>query len=323
MIQTKDIDNFLTNLRVDDFIPGEAQDRVHYFADYFELVALFSKDFLTSGEMLDRLKDAGFWVQKKRDSDQAEANDEQENFVKSIFKILEERAYLYDEDYAFTCQGGYFRLKDDLSLRNRLYLQLLISSNLDVFKQFTGDITQEFEQLSVIALKNYLPSHAIVKPLGKQSAFHGYARDKVKQLAKEMKVEVDEEFIETTSPKGTQDLGGDLAAWVPFPDDVGNYISVFGQCACGKNWPHKLSETKQYNRFLRMYLNKISHALFIPYSLIDYQKSKFFEHHCFGENILVFERKRILSLITDESVVTSLETQKIVEECIVFEEGIV
>ena len=200
---------------------------------------------------------------------------------------------------------------------------MVISSNFNVFKQFTGDITQEFEQLSVIVLKNYLLSHAIVKPLGKQSAFHGYARGKVKQLTKEMKVEVDEEYIETTSPKGTQYLGGDLAVWGLFPDDVGNYISVFGQCACRKNWPHKLSETKQYNRFLRMYLNKISYALFIPYSLVDYQKSKFFEHHCFGENILVFERKRILSLITDESVVTSLETQKIVKECIVFEERIV
>lgn len=64
MIQTKDIVNFLTNLRVDNFIPGEAQDRVHYFADYFELVALFSKDFLISGEMLDRLKDAGFGFKK-------------------------------------------------------------------------------------------------------------------------------------------------------------------------------------------------------------------------------------------------------------------
>lgn len=323
MIQTKDVDRFLTNLKVDDFIPEEARNQVHYFADYFELVALFSKDFLTSGEMLDRLKDAGFWVQKKRDADQAEANDEQENFVKSIFKILEERSYLYGEDYAFIYQERYFKLKENLSLRNRLYLQLLISSNLDVFKRFTGDITEEFEQLSVIVLKNYLPSHAIVKPLGKQSAFKGYARDKVRQLAEEMKVEVDEEFIATTSPKGTQDLGGDLAGWIPFSDNVGNYISVFGQCACGKNWSHKLSETKQYNRFLRMYLNKISHALFIPYSLIDYQKSRFFEHHCFGENILVFERKRILSLITDERILSDLETQKIVEKCIAFEEGIV
>lgn len=98
-----------------------------------------------------------------------------------------------------------------------------------------------------------------------------------------MKVEVDEEYIETTSPKGTQYLGGDLAVWGLFPDDVGNYISVFGQCACRKNWPHKLSETKQYNRFLRMYLNKISYALFIPYSLVDYQKSKFL-------NIIVLEK---------------------------------
>lgn len=160
---------------------------------------------------------------------------------------------------------------------------MVISSNLNVFKQFTGDITQEFEQLSVIVLKNYLLSHAIVKPLGKQSSFHGYARAKVKQLTKEMKVEVDEEYIETTSPKGTQYLGGDLAVWGLFPDDVGNYISVFGQCACRKNWPHKLSETKQYNRFLRMYLNKISYALFIPYSLVDYQKSKFL-------NIIVLEK---------------------------------
>lgn len=323
MIQIKDIDSFLAKLKVDDFIPEEAKNRVHYFADYFELVALFSKDILTSGEMLDRLKDAGVWMQQKNDSDQAEANDEQEIFVNSIFKILEDRSFLYGNDYAFIYSERRFRLKDSLSGRNKLYLQLLISSNLDVFNKFAGDITQEFEQLSAIALENYLPVHAVVKPLGKKSVFHGYARDKVKQLAKEMNVEVDEEFIATTSPKGTQDLGGDLAGWIPFSDDVGNYISVFGQCACGKNWSHKLSETKQYNRFLRLYLNKISHALFIPYSLIDYQKSKFYEHHCFGENILVFERKRILSLITDDSIISSLETQKIVDECIVFQEDIV
>lgn len=32
-----------------------------------------------------------------------------------------------------------------------------------------------------------------------------------------------------------------------------------------------------------MYLNKISYALFIPYSLVDYQKSKFL-------NIIVLEK---------------------------------
>ena len=42
-----------------------------------------------------------------------------------------------------------------------------------------------------------------------------------------MKVEVDEEYIETTSPKGTQYLGGDLAVWGLFPDDVRKFIFQF------------------------------------------------------------------------------------------------
>ena len=34
----------------------------------------------------------------------------------------------------------------------------------------------------------------------------------------------------------------DLVAWVPFGDERRNQVSVFGQCAAGKNWHSKLNE---------------------------------------------------------------------------------
>ncbi|MDR2064929.1 MAG: hypothetical protein LBP85_04385 [Prevotellaceae bacterium] len=130
-----------------------------------------------------------------------------------------------------------------------------------------------------------------------------------------MNLTADENYLQIVSSNGTQDLRLDIVGWLPFGDNIGNHISVFGQCACGKEWNKKISDTRRYNLFINHYLSPIIHSVFIPYSLINYNYSTFYEHHelC---GILLFERKRILSFINNENIYDMLNSKEIVERCI-------
>jgi hypothetical protein len=138
-----------------------------------------------------------------------------------------------------------------------------------------------------------------------------------------MNLTVNEKYLNSVSSRGTQDLGLDIVAWLLLADKIGNYISVFAQCACGKEWNKKLHETRRFKNFLNLYLSEITHSMFIPYSLINYNDSAFFEHHEFGEAILLFDRKRILSLMKDTYIHNNPALNDLVEKCIASEEDIV
>lgn len=318
------LDDFFLSftLRLSEKYPTDS--KIYLYADYFELVSLFNKDsIITPAEMLDRLTDEGILKQTENSEDQAEQNDKEEAFVREVFMLLTQRAISFNNDYPFKIQNENLTLKDNLSNKQKLYIFLLLSSNLNLFKPFQSDLTSEFELVSKEALKNYLPNFAQVKNFGKNTEFQGYAHEKIRLLASEMNINVDEEYLSTIASMGTQDLGLDVVGWMPLLDKIGNYISIFGQCACGKDWNKKLNETRRYNKFLKIYLSEITHSLFIPYSLINYNNSNFFEHHEFGEPILLFERKRILSLINDGNVINTLLSKDLIEQCVTFEEDIV
>ena len=318
------LDDFFNNfvLRLSEKYPKDS--KIYLYADYFELVSLFNKDTIISvSEMLDRLKDEGILKQEKIIENQAETNDNNEVFVREIFNLLAQRHISFGNDYPFVCVDESLCLLNNLNDKQKIYIFLLLASNLNLFGDFQSDLTNEFELLSQEALKNYLPDYAIIKNFSKNTEFSGYICDKIKQLAKIMNLHTNEKYLKTISAKGSQDLGLDIVGWLPFDDNIGNYISVFGQCACGKEWNKKLNETRRYNNFLNSYLSEITHSLFIPYSLINYNDSSFYEHHEFGESVLLFERKRILTLINDYSFHNTLNTKELIEKCIAFEENIV
>ena len=318
------LDNFFNNfvLRLSEKYPRDS--KIYLYADYFELVSLFNKDTIISvSEMLDRLKDEGIFKQEKIIENQAETNDDNEVFVRGVFNLLEQRYISFGSDYPFVCVNESLCLLNNLSNKQKIYIFLLLASNLNLFGDFQSDLTTEFELLSQEALKNYLPDYATIKSFGKNTELSGYICDKIRQLAQIMNLRTNEEYLKTISSKGTQDLGLDIVGWLPFNDNIGNYISVFGQCACGKEWNKKLNETRRYNNFLNSYLSKFIHSLFIPYSLINYNDSNFYEHHEFGESVLLFERKRILTLIANCDFYNTLNTSELIEKCITFEESIV
>lgn len=303
-----------------------AKNLIYLYADYVELVSLFSnQNYVSSSDILDRFNDEDIIRQKIADSDQSEANDEDERFVASIYRLIIERSHLFGTDYPFNIEGiDKIKLKDngDLSMRNRIYIYLLLSSSLNIFSIFQPVLTSEFESLCHQVLSNFLPTHAFVKSFGKNTSYTGTAVKKIKDLADHMKIRIDSDAFEEISEKGTQEKGLDLIGWIPFEDNVSNLIAILAQCACGKDWDKKLGETSRYNNYFKFHRLNPIHSMFIPYNLVSYNKVTFFRNDEIN-NRLIFERKRILNYITNTDFFETFQSKTLVDSCIEFEEDIV
>ncbi len=304
-----------------------AEHLTHIYADYVEIVSLFSnQNYVSTSDILDRFRDEGIITKKKKDDEQASENDKNEQWINTIFQIVNEREYLYTADYPFDILGNNkikLKSQDQLTDKNRLYIFLLLASSLNVFGLFESELTSEFELVCYHALAKYLPSHATVKSFGKNSEYTGSATEKIIKLASDLKVKVNDDFLNKISAKGNQERGLDIIGWISFSDDVANHFSLFCQCACGKEWYKKITETRRYERYYKFYCNKPSHAMFIPYSLINFQDSDFYQADELGTDTLLFERKRILNYIEDFTFFNALDSKKLVDDCIDFEEDVV
>lgn len=296
----------------------------HLYGDYIEVIALFSNhSFVTSSDILDRFKDEGIIRQVKDASRQAEKNDENEAWISGIFRTLEDRSFLYGDTYPFEYEAGRISLREELTVPQKLYLNLLLCSNLSIFHSFEPELTSEFEMICYYALCSYLPPNSIVKSFGKNSEYDGSAVEKILKLAEHLNIGINQEYIDELSARGNQERGLDVIAWIPFGDLVPNFISVFAQCACGKEWYKKLTETRRYENYYKFYHQLPIHAFFMPYSLINYQSSKYYQADELTVKTLIFERKRIISLLSDFDFFQELASKVLVDKCIEYEEDIV
>ena len=144
--------------------PDYTENKKNLYADFIELISLFSNTDGTSfGDVLDR-----FFGTK--DYNSAKQRDADEAWLIEIFTILEQRTRLYSDDYPFTLdENEVLMIKPNLNWRNKLYLGMLISSKLNIFKGFKPDLTSEFETISYYVLKNFLSAKSIVKEFGKNT----------------------------------------------------------------------------------------------------------------------------------------------------------
>jgi hypothetical protein len=290
--------------------PDYTKSEINYYADFIELFALFEKeDGITFGDVQDRF----FGVKEYNNS---EAKDDDESFLNIVFEVIKERIYLYANEYPFEYQNNEtLALKQNLSVKNKLYLSLLISSKLDIFNPFQSDLTTDFEKISYAVLKEFLPVKAVVKEFGKNTQYQGNAISKIKQLANDLDLQVEEYELNQISERNTQERGLDIICWLPFADKCGNKVIFLCQCACGKEYESKQHDTRRFENYLRFYKTKPQHTLFIPYSLINVHERKFYHSDYIEQDYLVFERKRILEYHNDNSIDNS-ETFKIVNKII-------
>lgn len=291
--------------------PDYTENKKNLYADFIELISLFSNTDGTSfGDVLDR-----FFGTK--DYKNAKQRDKDEGWLVEIFAILEERAQLFSQDYPFTLdENEVLLIKTDLSWKNKMYLGMLISSKLNIFKGFKTDLTNEFETISYYVLKNFLSAKSIVKEFGKNSPYKGNAKAKIRELALDLGLKIEEDELEGISERNNQERGLDIIGWVPFGDCCMNQLVYLAQCACGKDTESKYHDTRRFENYLKFYKTNPQHIMFIPYSLINPSKNKFYSSDLIEKGFLIFERKRILGLFEEEETFLDLEMTKIVNGCI-------
>lgn len=292
--------------------PDYPKDETNLYADFVELLAVFSKgDGVAHGDVLDR------FFGEPDENNSSETNDENESFVDEIFSVIEERKFLYANLYPFDSGSEQtIRLKVDLTMPQKLYLFLLISSSLDFFKAFNSEITTDFEKVSFEAIKSFLPN-AIVKSFGKHSEYRGTAKEKIKKLADDIGLPTDDYEIGNIGERNNQERGLDIVSWLPFEDKCQNIVVFLCQCACGKQFESKQHDIRRYEHYYRFYRTKPQRTLFVPYSLINPKENKFYHSDYVEDDYLLFERLRIVNLTKKkEDILTLLKSTCLIERCI-------
>ena len=122
--------------------PDYPESELNYYADFIELIALFSKNNgVTASDVQDRFfgkKEYGnitfnnedsIFIYEKDDylssysENVAKSKDKDESLIKSIFEIIQERITLYENDYPFEYKNREIvLLKQNLTFNNKLDL---------------------------------------------------------------------------------------------------------------------------------------------------------------------------------------------------------
>ena len=299
----------------------------HVYADFVELNALFLKEEVTIADISDKLqdvKDSNILETEELDaieeelveiaSLEAERNDVIAERFYSIFDICKDRQSLYaNDEYPFIVIENQIKLKEDLSDKQKMYILLLLCSNLNCFNTIKHELTVDFELLSYYTLISYLPSKAIVKSFGKNSDYTGNAIDKIRILAEEIGININENKISCISPQNVQERGCDLVAWIPFTDKIPNMLVVLSQCACGKDWDTKQSDTEFFKGYFCFEKSPL-HFMFIPCAIAN-TGTKFHQHDRVLDH-LFFDRKRILEQFEEINFFAKLKSFSAVEKSI-------
>ncbi len=311
--------------------PNESKSKRPIYADYVELVCLFTNDFVSQADIIDRMQDSGedFSLSQPLDGEiglmKPVEDDRAEKFVNTIFEYLEERISIFGKSYPFEIdreKGITLVDRDLLTEQQKLYLYLLIASSLSSFKKLQKEITEEFETLSENVLRAFLPSQAVVLNFANNSSYTGNAKKKIKQLAEDLNVDCNDREIDQISDFNSKEEGLDIVAWIPFEDNNPNTIIILGQCACGKDWFGKQNETFRYVNYLTHYRQPFTHSLFMPYDLNN-ANGRFGFSKDITKNHMIFERRRLLYLANESVFENMNNSRQIVEKCIEYQEDIV
>jgi hypothetical protein len=266
---------------------------VHTLCDFVELLCLTSLDRIATR---DSIKD------HIHDSSDHEASD---NDLDDCFRQISWRIGAYEQDYPFALDlhGRSISAPEDLSARQTLYAFLLICANLPFLDRPYTPITDAFERLAVLALKNAWPGNGVVKAFGKnETDYTGSKANRINSLAKDIGG-VGLCTAESFRAGDSGDGGIDLAAWHGLLDEHErrNIYSALAQCACSRNdWSKKQSEISND----RLSANVIApthrwmQLMFIPQSFRD-NLGRWAVPGDVGQTVL-FDRLRIIRQLPRE-----------------------
>lgn len=296
----------------------------HLHADFVELKSVFwsKNEWLTLQDVIGHYKDSNEKTEEKKDStdevgsDKSDDNDKLLAKCIEIFQVNKDRSQYFNADYPFELDelNNYIKLKSDLTDKQLLYIKLLLASNLNNFPKLESILTTDFEKLSSEVLKQFFPN-SIVREFGKNSTFKGNTETKIKALSKELNLKTRDEEIKKLPATASQEKGLDLIAFIPFKDKITSMLILLAQCACGKHWPSKTNETSNYESYLDFYKLKPIHSMMIPYCISNELDNGFYQSESLTEK-LVFERRRMIELLSDLNFFNKLDSYQIAKKVV-------
>lgn len=152
------------------------------------------------------------------------------------------------------CAGSYpFILSDDLvtyvpAEASWAYRFCLLVSVLDLERKANKPATKHFETVSAAAAARYLGGKATVFG-APNKGFAAALQDLASRIGEGEIRAVD------AKRKKTGDEGLDVVAWKPHADGREGVVSIWGQCAAGKQWSNKLQDLNVDN-FQRLFFTK-------------------------------------------------------------------
>lgn len=244
-----------------------------------------------------------------------EEDDQEQKYLKIIFNRLDDRSGSI-KYYPFCIEDGNIKLKSNLTIKEKLYLMLLLLSYHNL-TDCSPTLTTEFEKISSIALSKFLPTYAQIMELGKTSNGYTRALDKINDVSEKIQIPLDDRRYDQINYDNTQEEGTDIIAWLPFEDFNENKIVMLFQCTCQKNWFAKQGETERYDKLFEFSFNPI-HGLMIPDLL---NEGALFERDIdVKKSTLLFDRHRILSLIARKrNSIKKLKSYQLVNTVLEFE----
>lgn len=239
----------------------------YLWCDYIELLCITSVDKRFSlGEVIELVNDArdisASFVEDDIDEDSDEdelpapidvetdspqSQDIVEARMARVFPSFAFRKEVFGASYPFFVdpKGREISLKKRLSLPQKLYLQLLLSSSLRYIpEKRRHELTKPFEKVAKVIFSCLLPKGWQVHEFGAASTkrYTGHLYDRLLKLAADLRGELKARRKDFKS-RNSGDGGLDLVAWHPLGDERVGIPIALAQCGCSAtDWPLKSLE---------------------------------------------------------------------------------
>ena len=310
----------------------------HTWADYVELLCLFNIDREMSKDVLiDRFKegrDKGEDLDNEIDDSEDEtgaestpdaSNNDDDNLdakAEELFRHLKYREGTFGKSYPFAVDMAHRRLTLKRTTgRSRIYLFLLLASNLRYFHPMTHLLTTDFEALSKLVLERLLPGDAKVyffNGAGRSGRYKGRLFQKLTILASDL-FETMSVAADDFDENDVGDGGLDLVGWVPMADSSPGLLLCLAQCACTDTWVKKQRETMAVHQAMTIKATPVR-VTFIPFCFRRPTGGWFYNH---SVETVVIDRLRIVNLLGEGRLRQPLASLKEIGELIKRTEAVI
>jgi hypothetical protein len=315
----------MIEFKILDKTPIHAKDKTHYYCDYIELVALCGdENGISNSDIYDRFHEDDK-ISSIGSEDGAESNEAWVGEIDIWLQELKSREICYDDKYPFSFEDGRFKIQQNLTDHQLVYLGLLLCSSLRYIEQ-SHIFSSAFERASLYAMKEYLPQIAEVHTFGVSSPsvrYSGSLEVKMRLLSSDLNYPVSSR-PNVFRQRDNGDAGIDIIAWLPFNLDsnLDKKLLFVGQSASTTDWSQKQASVDRLKSYLDIECSFLN-VLFVPYDMRDIDRN--IQEWTLVTTDILFDRHRLLQLLKPEAIFsaqTGAEFKSLIESAVIFVEDI-